>query len=133
MTAKERALLAEKKNHEAILGENPFDERALRPPFTKNRLKHKELGHDIRFQGYRTENERISSVVEFNNKRDHGEKDTKMIHDPNWRNPDNQKFRGEMKKDGSKTGFDHNFNNFSQGNNPSWKDTPLRRPDDEVQ
>lgn len=49
MTAKQRAFLAEKKNKESILGENPYNERAKRDPFHRFRLKHKELGNEIRF------------------------------------------------------------------------------------
>lgn len=105
MTSKQRAMAAELRNKQAILGENPYNERAKRDPFSRLRLKHKEMGHDIRFNGYRTENERIAKVVEFNNKRDHSMRDTTMLHNPNWRNTQKSKFKGRLKRDGSRKGF----------------------------
>jgi hypothetical protein len=97
MQAKQRALEAERKNKEAILGENPYNSRTKRDPFIRTRLKHKELGNDIRFRGYRTEHERIAAVAEFNNKRDPAMRDTQMIHHPNWRTRSKKKFMGPIK------------------------------------
>jgi hypothetical protein len=125
MTAKDRGFYHEKKNKEAILGENPYNERAKRDPFSRIRLKHKELGHDIRFRGYRTENERVSSVVEFNNKRDHSERDTKMIHHPNWRTGVNSKFKGTLRRDGSRKTFDSSGRVFSLKNKQAWNIIPI--------
>jgi hypothetical protein len=95
-------LLGEKANKEAILGENQYNERAKRDPFTRYRIKHKELGQEIRYQGYRTENQRVAAAVEFNSKHDHSERETKMLHAPNWRTGESDRFCGELNKNGSK-------------------------------
>jgi hypothetical protein len=125
MTSKQRAQHAEMRNKQAILGENPYNERAKRDPFERTRLKHKELGHDIRFRGHRTENERIAKVVEFNNKRDHSMRDTKMLHHPNWRTGVKSKFKGALKKDGSRKGFDLSSKQYGLKNKQAYDEVPL--------
>lgn len=131
MTSKQRALEKEAKNKQDILGENPYNDRARRDPFTRRRLKHKEFGHDMRYRGHRTENERVAYAVEFNNKRDHSQRDTKMIHNPNWRTGVNSKFKGELKRDGSKQSFKYAKNKFELKNKAAWDEIPFRIEDDE--
>lgn len=123
---KQKALLAEQANKNAILGENQYNERAKRDPFTRLRLKHKELGQEIRFQGYRTENERVSAAVDFNNKRDHSERDTRMIHHPSWRTGAPDRFCGEMSKNGFKSDFKTATNTFPLKSHPAWAERPLK-------
>ena len=56
------------------------------------REKNRELGHDMVY-GYRTENERVNQVVDFNSKRDVAVcGDTSMIHYPKWKTDEKNKF-----------------------------------------
>lgn len=56
------------------------------------REKNRELGHDMVY-GYRTENERVNQVVDFNAQRDVAVcGDTSMLHYPKWKSDEKSKF-----------------------------------------
>lgn len=99
-----------------------LDQELYKPPpgcVKRERFKHKETGHDFRYD-IRTENERIAKVVQFNKLKDHAERNMEMIHYPKW------KIDKQMKRGKSSTDFQHYRNNFGLQTETAWKQFPLR-------
>lgn len=68
----------------------PYNQRVSKAGIARGREKNRELGHDMVY-GYRTENERVNQVVEFNAQRDSSTKDITMIHNPKWKHDEKDK------------------------------------------
>lgn len=82
------------------------------------------MGPSIHY-GVKTENQRVNAVVEKNRLLDNEVVDTKMIHFPNWRNPNSEKYSGHQ-----------DFRNYSKtynfDNNQAWHQIPIVEDQDDV-
>lgn len=83
-TALQRANDQEQYYKEVYLKKEPYNQRVSKTGIERVREKNKELGHDLVY-GYRTENERVNRVVEFNSQKDPTDKDISMLHFPKWK------------------------------------------------
>jgi hypothetical protein len=90
-TALQRANDQEQYYKDVYLKREPHNQRVSKTGIDRTREKNKELGHDMVY-GYRTENERVNQVVEFNAQKDPSDKDTTMLHNPKWKHEEKGKW-----------------------------------------
>lgn len=70
----------------------PFNTKVSKAGIARVREKNRELGHDMVY-GYRTENERVNKVVDFNAQKDVAVcQDTSMLHFPKWKYDEKDKY-----------------------------------------
>ena len=87
----QRANEAEQYYKEIYLKREPYNHKVSKAGIARVREKNQELGRDI-VHGYRTDNERVNEVVEFNAQRDSTVTDNKMIYFPKWKSDEKEKF-----------------------------------------
>lgn len=119
ITEKEKIEKAEKNFRDIFLEKERFNERKIRLDKSQ-RLKHKELGNNLRFS-HRTENERIKEILNFNKMRDISVFDSDMIHFSNWRKDQDLKYKGRLRRNQSMKPYFNNYNVF-KNKGTSWKD-----------
>jgi len=75
--------------------------------------------------GVKTENERVATVCEINSVIDHAQRDMKMIHFPDWRSPNIEKFKDQ-------NDFERHSKQLGLNSNSVWKVPPIIEHPDEV-